>query len=149
MRALAAILLVLCLNVHADTAERAHNAALTDVASTVAGIALGAAEANPVGLLTIPAKLAALQYADGLLDGDKQTAQSVISSMWRGAAANNVCVIVSMATGGTFAPVCAIAGLVVALHEWNAGEIEREFWQICAYERQERPELKCAFNAPT
>lgn len=149
MRAMAALLLALCLHAHADTSERAQNAAIADVASTGAALALGAAEANPLGLLTLPAKLAALKYAESLQDGDKQTAQSVISSMWRGAAANNVCVILSIVTGGTFAPVCAIAGFAVAWHEWQSSEIERQFWMVCANEKQSNPELKCTYTTPT
>lgn len=149
MKALAALLLALCLSAHADPSERAQNAAIADVASTGAALALGAAEANPLGLLTLPMKFAAIRYAEGLPDGDKQTAQSVISSMWRGAAANNVCVIMSIVTGGTFAPVCAIAGFAVAWHEWQSGEIERQFWMVCAYEKQSNPELKCSFTTPT
>jgi len=149
MKALAALLLALCLHAQADTAERAQNAAIADVASTGAALALGAAEANPLGLLTLPAKLAALKYAESLQDGDKQTAQSVISSMWRGAAANNVCVILSIVTGGTFAPVCAIAGFAVAWHEWQSSEIERQFWMVCANEKQSNPELKCTYTTPT
>ena len=146
MKSLCALLLALCLHAHADTAERAQNAAIADVASTGAALALGAAEANPLGLLTLPMKFAAIRYAEGLPDGDKQTAQSVISSMWRGAAANNVCVIMSIVTGGTFAPVCAIAGFAVAWQEWQAGEIEREFWHLCATLRREQPELACVWN---
>lgn len=146
MKAIAALLLALCLHAHADTAERAQNAAIADVASTGAALALGAAEANPLGLLTLPMKFAAIRYAEGLPDGDKQTAQSVISSMWRGAAANNVRVIGSIVTGGTFAPVCAVAGFAVAWHEWQSGEIEREFWYVCATLRREQPELACVWN---
>jgi len=149
MRALAALLLALCLHAHADTAERAQNAAIADVASTGAALALGAAEANPLGLLMLPMKFAAIRYAEGLPDGDKQTAQSVISSMWRGAAANNVCVIMSIVTGGTFAPACAIAGFAVAWHEWQSGADERLFWAICADERTRQPELKCTYTTPT
>lgn len=149
MKALAALLLALCLSAHADPSERAQNAAIADVASTGAALALGAAEANPLGLLSIPMKLAAIKYAEGLDDGDKQTAQSVISSMWRGAAANNVCVIMSIVTGGTFAPVCAIAGFAVAWHEWQSSEIERQFWMVCANEKQSNPELKCTYTTPT
>jgi len=142
----ALVLSLLCVTAQAQTA---HEAAAADVASTGAALALGAAEANPLGLLTLPMKFAAIRYAEGLPDGDKQTAQSVISSMWRGAAANNVCVIMSIVTGGTFAPVCAIAGFAVAWHEWQSGEIERQFWMVCAYEKQSNPELKCSFTTPT
>lgn len=114
-------------------------------AASAAGLALGAAEANPLGLLTLPGKLIALEHAKTLPTGEREHALSVISSVWRGAAANNLCVVVAIATGGTFGPACAVAGLAVALREWESAAIERQFWAVCAWHRQTQPDLKCTY----
>ena len=147
MKPLAAILLILCLTAQADSSQRAQEAAVADVATTVMGLSLGAAEANPLGLALIPLKLIALDYAAGLPDGEKQTVQSAVGSFWLGAAANNICVIFSLLSGGTFAPLCAAAGVAVALQRWNAGADEREFWALCARERVKNPKMTCEFTA--
>ena len=147
MKPLVTILLTLCLTAQADTSQRAQEAAVADVATTVMGLSLGAAEANPLGLALIPLKLVALEYAGRLPDGEKQTVQSAVGSFWLGAAANNICVIFSLLSGGTFAPLCAAAGIAVALQRWNAGADEREFWALCARERVKNPKMTCEFTA--
>ena len=63
------------------------------------------------------------------------------------AAANNICVIFSLLSGGTFAPLCAAAGVAVALQRWTAGADEREFWALCARERVKNPKMTCEFTA--
>jgi len=148
MRIIVALLLTLCLTARADPAGQAQHAAAADVATTGVGLALGAAEANPLGLALIPLKLVALDYAAGLPDGEKQTVQSAVGSFWLGAAANNICVIFSILSGGTFAPLCAAAGVAVALQRWNAGADEREFWWLCAQEKQSNPAMTCQFTKP-
>jgi len=147
MKPLAAILLTLCLTAQADPSQRAQEAAVADVATTVMGLSLGAAEANPLGLALIPLKWGILEYASHLPDGEKQTVQSAVGSFWLGAAANNICVIFSLLSGGTFAPLCAAAGVAVALQRWNAGADEREFWALCARERVKNPKMTCEFTA--
>ena len=138
-------LLLATTGVSAQTTERAADAAALDVLTTAAGLAMGAAEANPVGLLTLPGKLIALDYAQGLPTGEREHALSVISAVWRGAAANNLCIVVAIATGGAFGPACAVAGLAVALREWESTAIERQFWAVCAWHRQTQPDLKCTY----
>lgn len=144
MRWLAAIGLALTLSAHAG--DRATEAAIEDLATTGVGIALGAAEMNPAGLVVIPLKFALLSHAESLPDGDKQHQKSVIASVWRGAAANNVCVIASIVTGGTFAPACVAIGLIAGVHEWQAGADERTFWRICQHEKLNNPNLVCKFH---
>lgn len=129
----------------AQTSERAADAAALDVLTTAAGLAMGAAEANPLGLLTLPGKLIALEHAKTLPTGEREHALSVISAVWRGAAANNLCIVVAIATGGAFGPACAVAGLAVALREWESTAIERQFWAVCAWHRQTQPDLKCTY----
>lgn len=147
MKPLVALLLAFCLTAQADPSQRTQEAAVADVATTVMGLSLGAAEANPLGLALIPLKLIVLDYAAGLPDGEKQTVQSAVGSFWLGAAANNICVIFSLLSGGTFAPLCAAAGVAVALQRWNAGADEREFWALCARERVQNPKTTCEFTA--
>jgi len=139
----ALILSLLCLSAQAQTA---HEAAAADVATTGIGLALGAAEANPIGLLTLPAKLAMIQHAEGLPTGEREYALSAISSMWTGAAANNLCVIAAIVTGGAFAPFCIGVGLAVASAKWQAEADERLFWAICAAEKKINPVLTCLYN---
>ena len=146
MKPLAAILLTLCLTAQADPAQRAQEAAAADVVTTGVGLALGAAEANPLGLALIPLKLIALDYAAGLSDGEKQTTQHALSALWTGAASNNLCIIAMLVTGGMMAPVCVAIGVVTAAHSWQSGSLERDFWMVCASERQTNPKLQCNFK---
>jgi len=142
----ALILSLLCLSAQAQTAEQA---AAADVATTGIGLALGAAEMNPVGLLTLPAKLAMIQHAEGLPTGEREYALSAISSMWTGAAANNLCVVAAILSGGTFAPACLVIGAAVGMQRWDAAADERLFWAICADEKTRNPRLTCEFTKPT
>ena len=146
MRFLASVLLLVCGLVNAQDAERSNTAALTDLGSTAIGLALGAAEANPIGVLTIPLKFVLIDRAEKLPDGEKQHAHSVIGSLWHGATVNNVCVIAAIATGGAFAPVCLVAGVVAGSIRWKSTAMEREFWSLCASLRAEQPALKCEFT---
>jgi len=139
---------VLALFLLFGVAQAQEREALTDIGSTAIGIALGAAEANPIGIATIPLKFWLLDRANTLTDGEKQQAQSTLSAMWHGATVNNVCVIASILTGGTFAPACLIAGLVAGVNKWQSTAMEREFWSICAYEKQRNPALQCAYTTP-
>ncbi len=142
----ALVLSLLCITAQAQTAEQA---AVADVGTTAIGLALGAAEANPLGLLTLPAKLAAIQHAESLPTGEREYALSVISSMWTGAAANNLCIVAAILTGGAFAPACVVLGLSVAMQRGDAGADERLFWAICADEKTRNPSLTCEFTKPT
>ena len=142
----ALILSLLCLSAQAQTAEQA---AAADVATTGIGLALGAAELNPVGVLTLPLKLIAIQQAEALPTGEREYALSVISSMWTGAAANNLCIVAAILTGGAFAPACLVIGAAVGMQRWDAGADERLFWAICAHERESNPRLTCEFTKPT
>jgi hypothetical protein len=146
MKPLVALLLAFCLTVHAGPAEQAQQSAAADVVTTGVGLALGAAEANPLGLALIPLKLIALDYAAGLPDGEKQTAQHALSALWTGAASNNLCIIAILVTGGMMAPVCVAIGVVTAAHSWQSGSLERDFWMVCASERQTNPKLQCNFK---
>lgn len=139
----ALVLSLLCVTAQAQTAEQA---AVADVATTGLGLALGAAEMNPVGVLTLPLKLIAIQQAEALPTGEREYALSAISSIWTGAAANNLCIIAAILTGGAFAPACLIVGTAVGMQRWEAGANERLFWAICADEKTRNPSLTCTYN---
>ena len=147
MRVLAALLLAL-LTGCATMQDKATSAAAHDTASTVIGLAAGAAEANPLGLVTIPAKMAILGYIQTLPSGERETAQASVTAIWTGAAANNWCVLAVIASGGAAAPACLVVGLIVGLRVWQGSATEREFWTICARERAELPGLVCAYTTP-
>ena len=147
MRLLAALLLAL-LSACTTMQDKATTAAAHDVASTAAGLAAGAVEANPLGLITIPVKIGALAYADGLPTGERETTQAAVAAIWTGAAANNWCVLAVIASGGSAAPACLVVGLIVGLRVWQGSAMEREFWLICARERAELPGLVCTYTTP-
>lgn len=144
------LLLLLCLGPHAQaqTYEDAKASALQDIVSTGFGLALGAAELNPLGILAVPLKFAAIEHAETLPDGEKQTAHATYSSVWRGAAVNNFCLAAMILTGGTATPVCLFLGFASGAIVWQQSAMEREFWNLCAYERKANPELKCVYSKP-
>jgi hypothetical protein len=132
-----------------DTESKAQNAAMGDVASSVVGIAAGAAEANPLGLFLIPVKFATLEYTKTLPDGEREYAQSQMSAIWGGATASNLCTIGVLLSGGATAIPCLVAGLGYGLYDWQAAQPEREFWAICADQKTKNPALVCTFVKPT
>lgn len=144
MKALAAALLMAT----AAQAQPSTTAAALDVASTAAAIAIGAAEANPIGLVTIPLKAAAIAHADTLPEGERQAQHLDLATLWRAAAVNNACVIAAIATGGSFAPAClALAGASV-VNDWLTTAEQRQFWAICAAERASNPRIRCMYTTP-
>lgn len=144
MKHLVAILLSVC-----GLANASQDAAILDTATTLSAIAIGASEANPVGLLAIPLKVAAIAHADSLPEGDRQAQHLMLSTLWRGAAINNLCVMASVVTGGSFAPACLIAGVVSVVKDYLTTEEQRAFWAICSSKRALNPRLKCAYTTPT
>lgn len=156
MKAMAAALLIALLTgcsslreaAHGAMAERDQTAAIADVATTGAALALGATEANPLGLLTLPLKLWLISYSDDLPDGEKQSTKAFMSSTWTGAAANNLCVIAAILTGGAWAPACVAVGVVTGVTYWRSTEEERAFWLLCAEERIANPRLGCSYTKP-
>lgn len=145
MRFLLSCLLLLSLPSHAQDARPA---ALADIGTTALGLALGAAEANSLGIATVPLKFALISYADTLPDGEKQEAHAALSAAWTGAAVNNVCVIAAIVTGGAFAPACVAIGLATVIQQWQASAHERQFWVLCSTQRKEQPNLRCTYTTP-
>lgn len=139
-------LLLMASLAYAGTEEKAQAAAIGDVASSVVGIAAGAAEANPLGLLLIPLKIGMLEYAKTLPDGEREYTQSQIGAIWGGATVSNICTIGVLLSGGATAIPCLVIGIGYGLHEWQSTQAEREFWLICADERTKNPALVCTFS---
>lgn len=125
---------------------KAQDASLNDVASTVAGLAAGGVEANPLGLALLPVKYATLEYAKTLPDGEREYTQSQISSIWGGAAVSNWCTVGVLLTGGITALPCLVVGLGYGVYDWQSTANEREFWAICADEKRKNPLMVCKFT---
>ena len=148
MKRLAVLLLLCLLSACTTLQDKATTSAANDLISTAAGLAVGATEANPLGVVLIPAKVGVLAYTSGLPTGERETVQAAVTAIWTGAAANNWCVVVAIATGGVLAPACIVIGTVVAWQLWTGSEMERQFWALCARDRQAIPELKCLYTTP-
>lgn len=135
--------------VHAQEArQQARNAAVADGVTTAVGIALGAAEMNPLGpVLAVSLKAVALGYVDKLPEVEQPNAHAVMASVWSGFSANNVCITAALLTGGSFAPACVAVGLGWGVKTWKDTERERLFWEGCAMLRSyaSLPELPCVY----
>ena len=128
--------------------EQAVDSGWADAGSTAVGIASGAAEANPLGIAALLIKPAALAYADELPQEDRAQAYAMISALWGGASANNLCVVAVMVSGAVpLAPACLMVGLAWGQVEWGRTAIDRELWALCKAERAYwgNPEMRCDF----
>ena len=115
--------------VHAQEArDQARNAAVADGVTTAVGLALGAAEMNPIGpLLAVTLKPLALNYVDKLPDVQQPEAHAMMASVWSGFSANNLCITAAILTGGSFAPACVALGVGWGMKTWQDTETERQF----------------------
>lgn len=86
---IAAALLAAC----GSTARDAYIAHGADVASTGVGLAMGAAEANPLGAGLLVLKPAAVWWADSLPEPDRTQTLNVLGATGWAATAHNVCVL--------------------------------------------------------
>jgi hypothetical protein len=137
---IAIFLLSPCLPAQATerTAVAAH---VADVVTTGAGLSLGAAEANPLGLALLGVKLATYQHIKAQPAEEQPRLWGVFGAFGWAAAANNLCVI---ASGGACLAVGALAGLL----QWRNAEPERlqaKFAAVCERERLKNPALQCVW----
>jgi hypothetical protein len=153
--AIPALLLIFVLEhlpAHAATLEeQAQSAAVADGLTTLGGLALGAAEANPLGLVTLLAKIPLLAHVKTLPLDEQAEWHATYGAMWGGAAANNLCIVGAILTAGALAPLCPMVGIAWGLNKWNASAMERELWAICRQERAYwgNPQMTCDFfNKP-
>jgi hypothetical protein len=120
-----------------------------DVGSTGAGLLMGAAEANPLGLVTLGIKAVAYQKIKSSPPVEQPRLWGMYGAMGWGATANNLCVIATIATGGSAAVLCPLLGLGAGMGSWNAGSEERDratFAAICDQAKVTNPKLVCIYN---
>lgn len=127
--------------------DKANTTALADNGTTIGALALGATEANPLGLAALVLKWPILRYIDTLPDDERAQGQAVVSAMWGGAAVNNVCVMVAILSAGTFAPACLLGGIGWGIYAWSESAAEREFYAACAeYRRVSGEQFRCVYR---
>jgi hypothetical protein len=66
-----------------------------------------------------------------------------------GAAANNLCIIGTIASGGAFAALCPVLGVAAGMGVWNTNEAERDratFDAMCRDAQAANPELSCTYT---
>jgi hypothetical protein len=122
-----------------------------DVGTTGVGLLLGAAEANPLGLLTLGVKAVAYEKIKSSSPAEQPRLWGIYGAMGWGAAANNLCVIATIATGGGAAAFCPLLGLGAGLSSWSAGFKERDkatFAAICKEAQSQNPTLECVYTEP-
>lgn len=122
---------------------------VADVGTTGAGLLLGAAEANPLGLVTLGIKAVAYQKIKDSPATEQPRLWGIYGAAGWGAAANNLCVIASIATGGAAAMLCPLIGLGAGISSWNAGSEERDqatFAAMCDEAKSRNPNLVCVYN---
>jgi hypothetical protein len=140
-----------CMAQAGNAEDQAFTGAVADGLTTAVGLAAGAAELNPLGpVLAIGMKVAVWQYAKGLPDTERPGTYAAAAAWWQGAAANNLCIAASIASGGSFAPACLVLGVAWGMKTWKDSEPERDFWQGCAMLRQyaDAPDMPCVYTAP-
>lgn len=139
----AAVLLAAASLAHAGE-QQAYGGLAADALTTGAALAMpGMTETNPLGWATFPIRLAIIEHAKMLPREEGQPLIDMTSASGWGAAANN---LLALAGAG---PVGAVVGIAVGYAVWKSGETEREFWHMCAAEKQADPAMKCEFRAWT
>lgn len=131
--------------------EEAVNGQWADVGSTGIGLALGAAEANPLGIVTLGLKVATYNNIKNAPELEQPALWSAYGALGWGAAANNLCVIAAIATGGAGAAICPLIGLATGLGTYSADEEARNratFDAMCKDARKTQPALECVYTPP-
>lgn len=122
---------------------------VADVGSTAIGLALGAAEANPLGLVTLGVKAIAYQHIKDAPSTEQPAMWSAYGAFGWGATANNVCVIAAVASGGAAAALCPLLGLFTGMTVYSGDEEKRNrdtFAAICEQQRQINPKITCEYR---
>jgi hypothetical protein len=136
-----------------DTKERAINAQVADLGSTALGLSVpGIYETNPLGLLVIPAKYVAFQYAESLPINEKIEIHRQLSAFGWGATISNLCTIGIVLTGGTSSVPCFFIGLGTGIHDYRKTKpksFKEEFDRFCIYKQKENPQHTCIWTEPT
>ena len=153
MKALVLALLI-ATSAHADDFRRqkieAAAAHAADVATTGAGLALGATDGNPLGLLMLPVKLVSYHRIKAAPEAEQPAMWAAYEAMGWGAAANNLCVIAAIASGGPAIAPCLAVGAVAAGLSWAIDQPRRqrmEFDEACDQAKAANPALVCTWTA--
>ncbi len=123
----------------------AHSA---DLASTALALASGAAEANPLGIFVVPAKIGMTEYCDKQSEPDRTICLHTVEAVSWGATANNLTWFVAP-------PAAPFVGVAVGSYKWKQGESRRNYMiemsGACAMHRviESNPELVCKYNPET
>lgn len=151
MKALA-LSIMIATSAHADDFRRqkieaaaAHSA---DIATTGAGLAMGAAEGNPLGLLMIPVKLVSYHRIKAAPEVEQPAMWAAYEAMGWGAAANNLCVIAAIASGGPAIVPCLAVGAAAAGLSWAIDQPRRqrmEFEDACEQAKTANPDISCVW----
>jgi len=129
--------------------DQAVAAQVADLGTTGVGLLMGAAEANPLGVLTIGMKVVAYQKIKAAPAVEQPRLWSAYGAMGWGAAANNLCVIAAIATGGVGAALCPAIGLAAGVGIWNKDAEARDkatFAALCEQARTNNPSMTCTWN---
>ena len=132
-----------------ELADKAATGHWADVGSTGVGLAMGAAEANPLGLLTLGVKAIAYQQIKEAPALEQPRMWSAYGAFGWGATANNLCIIATIASGGAAAALCPVLGVAAGVSSWNLDKERREraeFDAICDEVRKENPKVKCVYT---
>jgi hypothetical protein len=132
------MLLSVCIESIADQERSAIAGQAVDMVTTYGALAGGATELNPLGphalLIAKPLVYAAIKAQP---KEDQAALFSIFGTAGWAAAANNVCVI---ASGG----LCWLVGIVAGVVSWQAGEAEREYWELCKRVKHREPkDMEC------
>ncbi len=129
--------------------DQAVAAQVADLGTTGVGLMMGAAEANPLGVLTIGMKVVAYQKIKAAPAEEQPRLWSAYGAMGWGAAANNLCVIAAIASGGVGAALCPAIGLAAGFGVWNQDAEARDkatFAALCEKAKAGNPQLTCTWN---
>lgn len=132
--------------------DSAVNSQIADVGSTGVGLLMGAAEANPLGLVTLGMKAAAYQQIKEAPPVEQPRLWGMYGAFGWGAAANNLCIIGTIASGGALAALCPVLGVATGVGMWNSNQAERDretFDAICHEAQARNPEMVCTYNEPS
>jgi hypothetical protein len=131
------------------TAERsAVTGQAADIGSTGIALAMGATEANPLGAVALGVKAVVYNYIKAEPPIQQPHLWGIYGAFGWGAAANNLCIIGVIASGGAFAAICPVIGFAAGFGNWEAGKADRDretFDAICAQETALNPDLVCVY----
>ena len=135
-----------------DTRERAINGQVADLGSTAIGLSIpGITEANPLGILVIPAKYAAFKYAETLPIPQQIIWHRNLSAFGWGAAISNLCTAGVVLSGGASAVPCLFLGIGSGIYDYQKTKPKsdkEEFDRFCVYGKRKDPNLTCIWTEP-